>query len=502
MKKTYNVSLGNRIFHLEEDAGDKLQNYIRTLENHYSKEEGGSEIMNDIECRIAELFQEYLTTEPGKEVITLADVKKVIDIMGTPNDIIDEDYKESRREDKKTRILYRDVENRVFGGVAGGISAYLNIPVLAVRIFFILLACFYGITILIYIILWIAVPAALTAKQKLEMKGEPINISNIEKNIRDNFNEVKENKKVQDSVQKTTGFIADFFKALWHGCLILLNIIGKIFATFILFICIALLLAFGCILFNLNLFDWATHGEFMSVFMTAADSILLRIVLVIDLIIPLILLIWLCTVYLFNIRKSNSVVPLSLFGLWIVGIIFSIYLGFSQGYNLSQRHRYTDTTVLSPTKPSLVIMTTSGKDSSDNNYYYGNSGYYLNQNSNQLLKTPELSFEQGTNSQPELLIVKRARGASQKDAYKNAQKIEYSWRISSDTLYLSNYFKLDKDTKWKAQEVDIILRLPENYIIYLPTSVINELNLNTWRGYVGGNQYYTMKDDRLELKSE
>lgn len=83
MKKTYTISIGGQIFHTEEDAGDKLQAYIQTLEKHYFQEEGGQEIMNDIENRIAELLQEA-TQKQNTEVVTLEDIQQVIQILGNP----------------------------------------------------------------------------------------------------------------------------------------------------------------------------------------------------------------------------------------------------------------------------------------------------------------------------------------------------------------------------------------------------------------------------------
>ena len=95
------------------------------------------------------------------------------------------------REEVK-RKLYRDPEHRVLGGVASGLATYFDINIAWFRVAFIVLALFYGITVVIYIILWIAIPKAVTARQKLEMKGKKITVSNIEKNIRDTCKNVKD----------------------------------------------------------------------------------------------------------------------------------------------------------------------------------------------------------------------------------------------------------------------------------------------------------------------
>ena len=173
MKKTYNINLNGQVFCIDDDACLKLQSYIDTLESHYLKEEDGREIMADIESRIAELLKEALG-KGYKQVVTMEDIDQIIRIMGSPDVIIDEDTDKSTEPIK--RKLYRDTDESVLGGVASGIAAYFDISVVWIRIAFVLLAFFYGVTILVYIILWIATPAAVTARQKMEMKGEKINV--------------------------------------------------------------------------------------------------------------------------------------------------------------------------------------------------------------------------------------------------------------------------------------------------------------------------------------
>lgn len=118
MKKTYTINLSGKIFHIDEDALEKLQEYINTLKTYYTQEEDGNEIMDDIENRIGELFTENLKGQ-FREVITLDDVDQVIATMGTPDDIIDEDEQPRKSAPKQAKKLYRNPDNKVLGGVAG-----------------------------------------------------------------------------------------------------------------------------------------------------------------------------------------------------------------------------------------------------------------------------------------------------------------------------------------------------------------------------------------------
>ncbi len=190
MKRTLDVNIGGFVFHLDEDAYNMLDRYLNSLKRHYSNAGDGDEIISDIESRIAELLHER-KAGVGR-VIELEDINSIIKILGDPEQIIDEKPQEINY--KISKKLYRDEENRILGGIAAGLAAYLGLPIALVRILCIVFAfASLGITILIYFICWIVVPKALTAKQKLEMKGDPINISNIERAIRDEYYKVKNN---------------------------------------------------------------------------------------------------------------------------------------------------------------------------------------------------------------------------------------------------------------------------------------------------------------------
>ena len=163
MKKTYSINLNNQVFYIDENAYTQLQHYIETLEKYYFAEEDGKEIMMDIESRIAELLKEFLQ-KSHKEAISQTDIDKVIEIMGTPDAIIDEDTEHHSKKKNNIRKLYRDSDDAILGGVAAGFANYFAISAAWVRLIFIICAIFYGISVIVYIILWIILPQATTAK--------------------------------------------------------------------------------------------------------------------------------------------------------------------------------------------------------------------------------------------------------------------------------------------------------------------------------------------------
>lgn len=196
MKITVSINLGGYSFNIDEDAYSELKRYLKNLELHFAGEESSLEILSDIETRMAELFRTKLTTY--KQVITIADVNQVISVLGTPEDISDNDSTSARDKFSSPGYhrMYRDPDHRLIGGVCSGIGAYWNIDPLIIRIVFVALTLAGGIGAMVYLILYIVLPEAKTTAQKIEMKGEPVNIHNITESVKKEFNEVRKNMKL------------------------------------------------------------------------------------------------------------------------------------------------------------------------------------------------------------------------------------------------------------------------------------------------------------------
>lgn len=189
MNKVFNINLGGYPFTIDEDAYEHLSKYLNTIHNHFRQSEGYEEITSDIETRLAELFHEKME---GRPIVMLKDVQDAIVIMGTPEDFGAEasfddeaDTKRKRSSSYKTgKRLFRNPEEEMIGGVASGVAAYFGIQdPLWVRIAFVIFTLSGGFGIPVYLILWAILPKAETASDRLSMKGEPINVSNIGKII-------------------------------------------------------------------------------------------------------------------------------------------------------------------------------------------------------------------------------------------------------------------------------------------------------------------------------
>ena len=198
MKKTLTANINGIVFHIDEDAYYKLSRYLERIKAHFKHEYGGEEIVAGIESRIAEMFQERKKSH--QQVVNLSDVQEVIAQLGEPAEISGNESESNNRrettdyaEESAPKQLFRDPDNKYIGGVCSGLAAYFNIDPTWVRLLFVLLILAAGSTILAYIILWIVIPKAKSTADRLSMRGERINLSNIEKSIREDLRDIKKN---------------------------------------------------------------------------------------------------------------------------------------------------------------------------------------------------------------------------------------------------------------------------------------------------------------------
>ena len=198
MTEIEKVSIGGYAFTLEKAASEEVGKYLKNLEAHYLGKPGGKEIMEGIEERMAELLLERC----GRgRVATMADIQSLIGILGRPERIEADDPEPSETQAKPQKKLYRDLENKKIAGVCAGLGNYFNFDVVAIRIIFcvITLALFFtgveeGVWSLsgfaVYVILWLAMPAARTAQERWAMKGDAGTLDDIQRNIRNGVEEM------------------------------------------------------------------------------------------------------------------------------------------------------------------------------------------------------------------------------------------------------------------------------------------------------------------------
>lgn len=242
MKKTLTVNLSGIVYNIDEDAYRLLDNYLNNLRRHFSRQAGCNEIVGDIESRMSELLGEKLHN--GKQVITIEDVEDVIGRIGKPEEMDREDVGASAGDDTKEsgkqeasqhatpKHFYRNPDDRMLGGVFGGLAVYTGWDVTLIRLLALILLFFgKGFLIPIYIAFWIVVPEARDAAEKLSMHGEAVTLESIGKTVTDGFdkatkgvNEALHSPKTRSKFQRLGDGIVSFSALFLKACLLLVAI--------------------------------------------------------------------------------------------------------------------------------------------------------------------------------------------------------------------------------------------------------------------------------------
>lgn len=230
MKKIININFHSRVIPIEETAFDILRKYLDNLKKYFAAEEGGDEIVNDIENRFAELFSERL--KKGATCITDDDVNDTITSMGHPEDFDQEEntkssgtagntsytYTEPNAEPEH-RSLYRSENDKMLGGVCGGLAAYLRIDSSVVRIIYALLILgSFGTALLLYIILWIVLPPksmVTTVKKRLYRNPDQRVIGGVASGLAAYFNIEVWIPRLIFALPLIIGFLASIFRHVW-----------------------------------------------------------------------------------------------------------------------------------------------------------------------------------------------------------------------------------------------------------------------------------------------
>lgn len=182
MKKTLNIGIGGKSFIIDEDAHARLKSYLDRFRSRLTEEQG-TEVMNDIEARIAELLLSNLGS--AQQSVSLALVNRITAQLGMPDGKPEFENNEKNKEETNmsnpVKKLYLDVENRKIGGVCSGLAAYLDIDVTLIRIIFVALLLGASFGFWLYLIIWIVAPKAMTPAQKCELRGIEANAENMAK---------------------------------------------------------------------------------------------------------------------------------------------------------------------------------------------------------------------------------------------------------------------------------------------------------------------------------
>lgn len=514
MNKTVNINIGGLFFHIDEDAYQKLSRYFDAIKRSLSNSSGKDEIMKDIEMRVAELFTERQKSD--KHVIN--NVDQVVTVMGQPEDYrIDDDAEAPKSEPfyvpRKNKKLYRDKDRGLIAGVCTGLGHYTGIDAVWIKVIFILFACItVGWGLLAYLILWIATPKAITTSEKLEMTGEPVTISNIEKKVREEFENVSEKIKnadydkmgnqIKSGAESAGTKISSAFTSVFGAFAKVLGAFIVIFSSLsLLGVSIASIVAmFSASMPENKLVEFIQTPLGLETPLWA-QGILFFLAMGIPLFFLLILGLKLLVT---NLKSIGNIAKYSLLAIWIIAIGILISLGISEFNQLAYSGKTVQKEVVNVPATDTLSVKFAYNDFFSKNIHdrddirivqdsAGNTVIYSNNVTLHLKRTDKAT--------PYIQIEKKAQGKSFAEANERAQKIRYNYKIVGNELILDNYFLTDSKNKLRDQRVEVYLYLPNGIVYYPNENVENYLSGNNADfDYYYGPEGYKYKVNNTELK--
>jgi len=494
MNKILNINLGGMPFTIDIDAYNELDTYLSTIRRHFSDSESCDEIIHDIEVRMGELFQESMR---GSSIISNKELDEVIKIMGTPEDFgaeaMTDDYEEADHTSRESytsrdshnssrKRLFRDGEDKVVAGICSGISAYFGIDdPIWIRILLAALILTGGVGIVMYILLWFVVPVARTSSDKLAMRGENINISNIAKTVEEEITELSKRiteigkdlsskKKSSYHVErdeegipkKRRNFvlrgIASIFSLIGSLFSSVFSLIGKTGKTILKIAGGSVALALGllligiivCISLCFPLMNYVGHDNYLM-------SSLGGMSLYLSLGIPLFFGLSLIAKYLFGYKAKSNWMR-SLGTMWIASLVVG---GVTIGQTINQYR------VLANISDSYSKSIDSNVINIKVNNEHQDEIVFLNafdlQPTSEGLYVNDINLKLTESSDHKIHITKdiSARGKNKKDALSNAGKINAEFEIQEDgTVIIPEKFLLSKNQNYRGQEITFTMAIP------------------------------------------
>ena len=493
MNKTVNINLANTFFHIDELAYHKLRNYLDALKKSFAGTKGSDEILSDIEARIAELFREKM--ESDLQVVTQKEVDEVISIMGQPEDyLVDEDIfddeprPKSARRTERSKKLYRDLDHKYIGGVCSGLEHFIGLDALWIRLIFILIVVVgFGSGVVIYILLWILVPKAVTTSQKLDMTGKPINISNIERKVKESFDDVADKVKNVD-YQKVGNKVKSGSKSFFDGIASVFMFLFKAVAKFIgiLLIIIGACSLIGLLigLFTMTIMD-SVHFPGIDVYnlvnITGVPVWVVSLLGFFAIGIPFFFVLYLgLKILVTNLKSIGNIAKFTLLGVWIIAIALLIALGVKQGMEYAYSATVTEETSLYIEQPKDTVHINFMSSNLDNVNTVNNIKLKYDADGNEHILFDDVNYRirKSKDSLFHIEVKKDASGSSFNRAKATASEINYAYKTSGNDIFLDDFATSDKRNKFKNQTIRTILFIPEGAILKL-----GETNRMWWRFY-------------------
>lgn len=477
MNTTRNVSIGGYAFIIEDNAYQRLSAYTQAVRNNLGEVPGKEEMMFDIETHIAETLR---STMKGREVVVSDDISLVISRMGEPDVYVQDDPSEAKKrkvvdlEDVGLRRLHRDPNNKVIGGVGGGLGAYFNIDPVWIRLSFVALGFAYGIGIMLYFILWIVLPLARTRFQQLQMRGRSVTIKNIEDSIRTQSGDsASSGRKAMNVLNRVTNTLGDIFEVIFQVIGKILQIALKVFAVLVAIGSLAflVLLVFMAVTGTssihisgneVNVDDMS--GVMAHLFDSPWESFLFMTFFFVFMAIPAISLLATSIRFLADAKtKTPKWLTLAAVGLWLISTSYLMYSGIKLGFDFTNNATGKEEFAI-PTKKGQTLRLRLGSVPE------GTEGFLMSDISLQIHQSQDDLFS--------LRVNKEAAGRTESLADRRQRSIIYKPIITDSVITFPELYILPKGETVRSQAISMELLVPRNGRIFIEDGIQRFLDVD------------------------
>jgi phage shock protein PspC (stress-responsive transcriptional regulator) len=502
MDKTININIAGILFQIDEAAYTILRDYLQAINTRFRLVRGGVETIEDIESRIAEIFESQKGTAG---TISVHNVEEMISILGQPEDFDNNDAEpESYSPGTERKRMYRNPDDLIISGVCGGMGAYLNTDPVLFRILFVIFTMTFGIGFFLYLALWIALPPANNDSRKREMYGNSYqSVMSYRSNAPGSFTSAPSYNKGYYNTSRIGNAFNEIFRALGRVFYIAMRVMLIIFgiafvlmgSLFILSIVMILVFKYPASIsnanFDMNLVYFSDFLKFVVNPVLVPWIIGLSLVI---LVIPMIALIYWGVKMIFWFRAKDGIFSLVGLVLWVMLIAILSVILFNEGISFAETARTSSQKILSHTPDTLYIK--AGRRTSDLNIEkelnFREDGYniLINNDRNELYIRPYLKVYASEGNDARVELRKRSSGRNEIDAMKKTEDLVYNYNISKDTLILDEYFTIPAGRKWAADNIGVNLYLPAGSVLKL-----DKPSLRLLHSYISKEYYDSGKMD-------
>jgi phage shock protein PspC (stress-responsive transcriptional regulator) len=487
MKKTHTANISGTVFHIEEDAYETLQRYLANIRAQFAGTDGREEIMADIEARIAELLHERL--DGRRQVVSIADVEHIVSTMGQPEDFSDGEDAATENTTAKAEAgpagrarkrLFRDPDDKWLGGVLGGLAAYIGMEALWLRIAMIVLVwASVGVLIPMYILLWILVPKADNATERLQMRGEAVTVDNIKRVVEEGAEKVKEGGERFAKEAENLGRNWTSQRRKSQAAEIVTKLVGAALLIFAFSALLSLITALIGGTFSLWHSTWSSEDvgllDLGGLLFNSQQHALWFIIGAFALVAIPIIGLFLAGFRLLLDRRTPKWLGWTLCILWTAALVPTVIGAADLGREFHRENSVRTTITLADPKDDVLYIDALNPADDKGNWSVrfddGDIDVDLDglhmENGMITGAWARLDVERSLDTLYHLRVVREANGRTAKDALFRAERIAYDYRQDGDALLVSPLVRYAAADKFRGQDVQFTLEVPLGKSIFL-----------------------------------